>query len=158
MKRGPKPIPTALKELHGNPGHRPLNDREPKPPPAIPDPPDHLGAEALIEWERVTAELHAVGLITHLDRATLAAFCVAYGRWVTSERMVREKGMMLLCKRSGQLYPNPYLVAANRALEQMGRFGSLLGLSPSARTGLRATPPIPEGETVTGFARRRDGP
>jgi hypothetical protein len=29
--QGPKPIPTAVKELRGNPGHRPLGDREPQP-------------------------------------------------------------------------------------------------------------------------------
>ena len=29
--RGRKPIPTAIKELEGNPGGRPLNKREPKP-------------------------------------------------------------------------------------------------------------------------------
>ena len=30
--RGRKPKPTALKVLEGNPGKRPLNDREPVPP------------------------------------------------------------------------------------------------------------------------------
>ena len=30
--RGRKPKPTALKLLEGNPGKRPLNDREPVPP------------------------------------------------------------------------------------------------------------------------------
>ena len=29
--RGRKPTPTAIKVLEGNPGKRPLNDREPKP-------------------------------------------------------------------------------------------------------------------------------
>ncbi len=29
--RGRKPKPTALKLVSGNPGHRPLNTREPKP-------------------------------------------------------------------------------------------------------------------------------
>ena len=32
--RGRKPKPTALKVLEGNPGKRPLNDREPVPPKA----------------------------------------------------------------------------------------------------------------------------
>ena len=29
--RGRKPTPTAIKELEGNPGKRPLNEKEPKP-------------------------------------------------------------------------------------------------------------------------------
>jgi hypothetical protein len=29
--QGRKPIPTAVKELRGNPGHRPLGDCEPQP-------------------------------------------------------------------------------------------------------------------------------
>ncbi len=31
MGEGRKPIPTKLKILHGNPGKRPLNDKEPEP-------------------------------------------------------------------------------------------------------------------------------
>jgi hypothetical protein len=47
--RGRKPKPTFLKVLDGNPGKRPLNDQEPRPPQGIPDRPDWLDAEAQAE-------------------------------------------------------------------------------------------------------------
>ena len=48
--RGRKPKPTLMKQLNGNPGKRPLNDREPVPPAGTPTPPDYLDDVARQEW------------------------------------------------------------------------------------------------------------
>ena len=40
--RGRKPIPTELKRLNGNPGKRPLSDKEPQPEPKLPRAPSFL--------------------------------------------------------------------------------------------------------------------
>ena len=45
-QRGRKPTPTAIKELEGNPGKRPLNDAEPKPERKAPPCPKGLEPEA----------------------------------------------------------------------------------------------------------------
>ena len=45
-KRGRKPTPTAIKELEGNPGKRPLNAKEPKPVKKAPSCPKWLEPEA----------------------------------------------------------------------------------------------------------------
>ena len=45
-QRGRKPKPTAIKELEGNPGKRPLNDAEPKPEHKAPPCPKWLEPEA----------------------------------------------------------------------------------------------------------------
>jgi len=50
---GPKPKPTAIKILEGNPGKRPLNLNEPKPLQIAPECPDWLLAEAKKEWNRL---------------------------------------------------------------------------------------------------------
>ena len=51
--RGRKPTPTAIKELEGNPGHRPLNKHEPKPMKKAPACPKSLSTEAKKEWRRL---------------------------------------------------------------------------------------------------------
>ena len=47
---GPKPKPTSLKLLQGNPGHRALPKSEPQPRPVAPDCPDYLGTVGRIRW------------------------------------------------------------------------------------------------------------
>ena len=44
--RGRKPKPTALKVLEGNPGHRPLNKKEPMPKGKLPRCPEWLEDDA----------------------------------------------------------------------------------------------------------------
>ena len=138
--RGRKPTPTAKKILLGNPGHRPISGDEPKPDPSIPDPPEKLlGVEGKKEWDRLTAELGKVGLLTQLERGVLAAYCVAFEDWIVARRMIAAKGRMLL-SREGVLYQSPYVHQANRAVEQMTKLGQLLGLDPSSRTRLHVAP------------------
>lgn len=137
MPRGRKPKPTALKILAGNPGKRPLNGCEPKPPvPAHPPRvPRHLNKEARREWRRIVKVLIDLGLYTEVDRAALAMYCQAWGRWVEAERTVRELGEVLVSPKGG-LYQNPWLHVANKAWEQLNKMLSEFGLTPSSRTRL----------------------
>ena len=59
--RGNKPKPTVLKLITGNPGRRPLNAREAKPEVQVPEPPQWLAGDALVEWQRITPLLAEVG-------------------------------------------------------------------------------------------------
>src|SRR5688500_13426098 len=86
--RGRKPTPTHLKLVRGNPGKRPLNASEPAPLLTLPTPPAELSADARVEWERVAVELHRIGVLSGIDRGPLAAYCQAYGRWITAERAI----------------------------------------------------------------------
>ena len=76
MKPGPPPKPTAIKDIEGNRGKRPLNEREPEPTPGC-DAPFWLPPGAIAEWERVYPELDSLGLATVVDQAALACWCVA---------------------------------------------------------------------------------
>jgi len=75
--RGRRPKPTALKELEGNPGRRPLPAREPRPA-AVEDvtPPAHLEADAQAVWRELAAGLRAVGLLTRLDGTKLEVLVI----------------------------------------------------------------------------------
>ena len=55
-KRGPKPLPTAMKLLTANPG-KTFDSREPQVAPAAPECPDHLSPEAKREWHRLASQL-----------------------------------------------------------------------------------------------------
>jgi hypothetical protein len=89
---GPRPTPTHLRSLNGNPSHRPINRNEPQPPipPERPEPPHFLSPSARDEWWRIAGELHALGLLTALDVMPLAAYCAATGRFADAERLLAD--------------------------------------------------------------------
>lgn len=137
--RGRKPKPTALKLLTGNPGKRKLPRGEPKPS-GVATCPSHLDAGARREWYRLCGVLKPLQLATEADRGALAAYCVAYSRWVTAERELVELGPII---KSPADYPivNPWLSVANKAMEQMKALGSEFGLTPASRTRIRTPEP-----------------
>jgi P27 family predicted phage terminase small subunit len=141
---GRKPKPTALKVLSGNPGKRPLNECEPKPS-GVPDCPEHLDTVAKQEWDRVSAELISIGLLTSVDRAALAAYCAAYSRWVKAEQAIQKHGEVIKTQ-SGNAIQNPYVGVANRALDLMHKFLSEFGMTPSSRSRLHVNAPTPESD------------
>lgn len=139
--RGRKPKPTALKRLAGNPGKRPLGGGEPQPPvPTNAYAPRHLNAEAKREWRRMVKLLMGLGLYSEVDRAALAMYCQAWGRWVEAERMVEKLGEVLVSEKGG-LYQNPWLAVANRAWDQMRKILPEFGLTPSSRSRLMVSAP-----------------
>jgi phage terminase small subunit len=72
--RGRRPKPSRIKALTGNPGKRPLNAQEPRPEPALPECPPELSPASRREWERLSAELSKLNLVTNLDRGGLATY------------------------------------------------------------------------------------
>ena len=149
-RSGRKPKPTRLKLLQGNPGHRPLNKNEPMPRLAVPSCPSHLSAEAKKEWHRIAPELAAVGLITRIDRAALAMYCEAWGRWLEAEDALRKYGVMVKSP-SGFPMQSPYLAVANKAMEQMRGLLTEFGMSPASRTRISVQEPLdsdPEAEAL----------
>jgi P27 family predicted phage terminase small subunit len=144
---GPRPTPTHLKLLRGNPGHQKLNTDEPQPPrpPQVPEPPGFLVGYGADEWHRVGPELYALGLLTALDVMPLAAYCQAYHHWRTAEealaRMAEKDpvtGALLIKSTLGDPRANPLIRVANNAAADMIRFAGEFGMTPSARARVRA--------------------
>ena len=133
--RGRKPKPTAIKMLEGNPGRRAPNLDEPQPPGSLPEAPPHLSAEARAEWDRLAVSLNRIGLLTQVDRATLAAYCQCYGRWVEAEQKLSETPPILRMP-SGYIQQSPWMTISNKQLELMARFMAELGLTPASRSRL----------------------
>src|SRR5688572_27106167 len=116
-------MPTALRELNGNASRRPLPENEPKPEAVAPTCPKHLDKLARAEWRRIVPGLAKLGLLTRVDRAALAAYCVSYGRWVAAERELTKSGLTVKSP-NGYEQKSPHLSIADKALEQMRRFAS----------------------------------
>jgi P27 family predicted phage terminase small subunit len=133
--RGRKPKPTAMKLLDGNPGKRRINGAEPKPPRSLPDCPAHLSAVARAEWQRIAEMLNAIGLLTQVDRSTMAGYCQCYGRWVEAEEKLASTPAILRLP-SDYIQQSPWLTIANKQLELMAKYMAELGLTPASRSRL----------------------
>ncbi len=141
-KRGPRPKPTPLRLIEGNRGHQKLNKNEPKPAPIAPTCPVALSGAAKREWRRIAPELERLGLLTRVDRAALAAYCEAWARWREAEKKLKELGLVVRNSKMTGWMKNPWLLVADKAMEQIRAFASEFGLTPAARTRIQ----VPKGD------------
>jgi P27 family predicted phage terminase small subunit len=144
--RGPPPTPNHLKLLRGNPGRRPIRDAPaPDRAPECPAAPDFLAGYACDEWHAVAPQLHALGLLTVLDVAPLAAYCTAYGRWRTALEVLGRAGDGGLIQTDTGPKPHPLVGVARNAAADMLRFAGEFGMTPAARTRLATSLGGPSG-------------
>src|SRR5215472_13819257 len=136
--RGRRPIPTHLKLVTGNPGKRRLNEAEPALVTGVPSPPPALSEIARKEWRRVAKRLHAIGILTTIDRGALAAYCQAYGRWQQAEIALAAEGDLVISTRDGNLIQNPLVGIANKSMADMVRYAVEFGMTPSSRSRIKA--------------------
>lgn len=151
MRRGPKPAPTHLKLLRGNPGKDldRLNLNEPKPEPVddLPDPPTVLAGHAADEWRVVCEQLQRLGMLTKVDFPSLAAYCHAYGQWRTAAEALAKMAAndpvmhgLILKGVYGTAIVNPLVAIARKAALDLVRFAAEFGFTPAARTRIDAGP------------------
>ncbi|KKL54928.1 hypothetical protein LCGC14_2260500, partial [marine sediment metagenome] len=124
------PKPSHLTLIEGNPGKRAINRNEPKPQPIAPPCPAWLDYEAKAEWKRVAPELERLGLLTIVDRAALAAYCIAWSHLRKAQEKL-QKGDII----------SPYFTVVQRAQEKVRQFCAEFGLTPSSRGRMS----VPEG-------------
>ena len=86
-------------------------------------------------------QLLRCGLMSEIDRAALAAYCQAYGRWVQAERALARMGekdlltgALMIKTSNGNAIQNPLVGTANKAMELMLRAAAEFGMTPSARS------------------------
>ena len=139
--RGRKPVPTALKLVRGNPGRRPIPTNEFRPEPSTPSCPPHLGGEGKREWRRLAKLLG--GVITQVDRSTLAMICTCWERYLLAEGRLTE-GEFIVQGALSRPMPSPWLAISNRAIELHTRLCVEFGLTPASRTRIRTCEPVPQ--------------
>jgi len=161
-RRGPPPKPTRLRILEGNPGRRPLNDREPKPRDATPVLPAWLSPDAKTEWRRIVPELRRLGLLTLVDRAALAAYCQAWAELQIATRLLEKEGRIVevdvfgkdgaVTGSKSQLHPAVKL--QRDAFGRVKQFLAEFGLTPASRARLNAPGPAKEADPFEEYLQR----
>ena len=152
-KRGPAPEPSGLKLIKGNPGHRPINDKEPKPMPIfeLPSPPKWLDRIAKGEWRRMGMILIKLGLLTEADLTSFAAYCAAYSRWRHCEDIVarhyRNEGTYSEMTSAGmrgsyKKQRHSDMITLEKSFAQMIALAQRFGMDPSSRTQIKVNRPI----------------
>lgn len=147
--RGRKPQPTEYKRLAGNPGGRPLNEDEPKPPRgsemfAVPL---ELTTDdvACAYWRELVPMLREIRQITDADRGVLVALCIQWSRYVEATKVLQQRdeqgrSRMLVKLPNGIFVTNPYIGIANKSLDKCMKLWVELGLTPSARSRITTAP------------------
>ncbi len=136
-KRGPTPEPTAIKKVKGNPGRRPLNDREPEFPSDVPSCPMWLGAVGRAVWEQYIPVLTSVkGLLTLADGGELALLCEAWEDFLDARDEIAREGATCVSEKGGA-YPHPAVGRKNAAIARIKALSAKFGLSPADRVGLK---------------------
>jgi P27 family predicted phage terminase small subunit len=80
-------------------------------------------------------------MLTTVDRAALAAYCVNYARWQKAETEIERLGPVVKSPKSGFPIQNPYVAIANTALDLMRKFLIEFGMTPASRSRLHIDPP-----------------
>ena len=121
------------------PATKPLARRVKKPTPPVvplgPDCPPELGPVARAEWHRIMPEIASLNLTSHLDRAPLAIYCVAYAQWVEAAEFIQKFGSMVKTP-TGFPIQSPYVAILNRQADTMIRIASEFGFMPASRAKL----------------------
>lgn len=134
--RGRPPKPTSLRLLEGNPGHRPINRTEPKPPVTVPEPPRFLNAKAKRMFRQLAPILLEIGTLTQIDAWVLADYCDAAAE---VERLTKElkRAGDTITTPNGYIQPHPYVAMRNQCLARMARAGAELGIGAASRTRVK---------------------
>lgn len=140
-KRGTKPTPTKILEQRGS-WRAKTREGEVEHIAGAPDCPAWLDDEARAEWMRQVAGI-ADGVLSHVDRGFLAAYCAAWSEFVTCQQYIEEHGHISVTDKGNEIQ-HPMVGIRNKAAERMNRFGSQFGFSPSSRVGIHAAPKTEE--------------
>lgn len=145
-QRGPRPQPTAVRDLHGDPGKRGQGaGQEPRPEPTAPKMPRGLPKEARLFWRRYAERLARLGLLTEVDAP---AFTMLALHWQVCQDAMREMagsqaGVLELTTEDedGLDRKHPLLQVLRDNSSAFLRYAAHFGMSPSARAGMRVEPP-----------------
>ena len=139
-KRGPPKKPTAIKRAEGNPGKRPLNDREPEPDPTAPKCPKSLSKRAKAAWKKVVPQLSQMGVLTRIDGEALARYCTMLARYWDAEDFIKEHGTVLPIRDENgnlkYLQQIPQVGMANKLAVMLLRIEQEFGMTPSSRSSI----------------------
>jgi P27 family predicted phage terminase small subunit len=147
-KRGPRPTPTQLKILRGNPGKRRLNKDEPQPPADGVTMPPHLGLVAAARWGELLPMLQSVRVMTRADVEALARYCDTWEWWLATRAKLKAEGDTYPILNDGgevkYIAQRPEVAIAHKLAQQLRQLEQDFGLNPSARASMNVEPTKPQ--------------
>jgi P27 family predicted phage terminase small subunit len=134
---GRKPVPTAIRQVRGNPGKRPLPKNEPAVELATPPCPDYFTDDQQVAWAELAERLVDMKVLTLGDGAALELLFAAYMEWRYAADIVTDEGMTYTTTtESGDVMyrPRPEVAIAADAWRRVTSMLREFGLTPSSRT------------------------
>lgn len=156
---GPRPKPTALKVLRGNPGHRALNMDEPRTPEGPVVKPEGLSPGAGVVWDRVAPVCLYMGTLTPGDVETFVRYCEIQATADASAAQKAEPGFTMflhttMVDSAGNEHQNvkvhPVIKIELETSVKLRPFYEYFGMCPSGRARLHI--PKPKDEPVSKWA------
>ena len=143
--RGRKPVPTALRELHGNPRKVALPKFEPKPEGNLTEAPSWFNEEQRLCWSYAMANAPP-GLLKRIDRGTLVAWVVAEDLHRQAATAQGKVGLLVRIKTRATIgaddpgvpAASPYINIINQQAKIMLKAASELGFTPVSRPRVNA--------------------
>jgi P27 family predicted phage terminase small subunit len=133
--KGRKKLPAKLHILRGNPGHRPINLKEPRPESGVPKRPKFLSQTARKYWNLHARQLDNAGILARIDVGILASCCTALAALDKAETMIEQHGYTQTTD-SGER-KSPWVMIAKESRDQVRNLGAELGLSPTSRAQIK---------------------
>ncbi len=123
----------ARKKLENNPGKRRIPEPV-KPPPGVPDMPKGMPKLAIEEWARVVPILDKMGVLSVLDRAGLADYCLCVARVGELERAIGKQGIAVKGRyRGDRQIKHPLFAVVRQYRASLQRWCDLFGFAPGPR-------------------------
>jgi len=144
--RGTKPQSNATRRATGQDKVHPerVNKSEPVVPLGAPDMPPHLDAIAVEKWNHLMGLLEEMGILNKADSDLLEAYCVTYSGYRKALESVNRTGQVLILKsdegKSVEARRNPFSVELHKYMDRMTKLLAEMGLTPSSRSRVAATP------------------
>ena len=137
---GPKPKPTELKKLAGNPGRRPLNSQQPQPDLASERCPHGLSKGAKKFWRAYAPQLIRLGVLTAVD---VPAFILTAEHYAIAREARAITVTDGLCDKDANdlTRKHPLLQVWRDNATAYRMFASEFGLTPSSRSRLQVSAP-----------------
>ena len=141
--RGPKPKPTELKKIQGNPGRRPLNQAHPRPKTPVKK---ARGMQPIARkfWDEYGPELERLEILTGADSAAFRLMAEHFGFAVQAARQIQEQGLTVEASDGTKKNPLAQIFKDNSLAFKS--YAAEFGLTPSARTRMKVAP---EGEQLS---------
>lgn len=122
-----------------------------KPPPGVPEMPAGMPRGAVDEWGRVVPILDSMGVLSILDRAALADYCICVARCWDLEQLIGDEGFTKKASnRADGPAKSPLFTILRMYRGSLQRWCELFGLAPGPR-GRLDVPEKPEAEDAEGI-------